>query len=147
MIKKKKISPVKLMMHYWLSISGLKGDVWCTSWVTRLARNLGLLANSTITFIITPCWIIDYVYFNKAHMLKRGKNDKTMMMYKDYINEFEMSDRNLGLYVVESFVFDLQKKVQEPRRSASARLTRNPNLRYHDEDTAPAGPTHQLRQI
>jgi hypothetical protein len=27
MIKKKKVSPVKLMMHYWLGISGLKGDV------------------------------------------------------------------------------------------------------------------------
>jgi hypothetical protein len=40
-------------------------------------------------------------------MLKRGKNEKTMMMYKDYINEFEMSDRNLSLCVVEFFVFDL----------------------------------------
>jgi hypothetical protein len=34
MIKNKKVSLVKLMMHYWLSIPGLKGDVWCTSWVT-----------------------------------------------------------------------------------------------------------------
>jgi hypothetical protein len=95
------------MMHYWLSIPRLKGDVWCTSWVTHLARNLGLLANVTITYITTPRWIIDYVYFKKAHMLKRGKNGKTMMMYKDYTNEFEMPDQNLGLYVVESFVFDL----------------------------------------
>jgi uncharacterized protein YfkK (UPF0435 family) len=30
MIKKKKVSPVKLMIHYWLSIPRLKGDVWCT---------------------------------------------------------------------------------------------------------------------
>jgi hypothetical protein len=110
MIKKKKVSLVKLMMHYWLTIPGLKGDVWCTSWVTRLARNLDLLANATITYITTPRWIIDYVYFNKAHMLKRGKNGKTVMMYKDYMNEFEMPDRNLGLYVVVSFVFDLQNK-------------------------------------
>jgi hypothetical protein len=83
MIKKKKVCPVKLMMHYWLTISGLKGDVWCTSWVTHLARNFGLLANATITYITTPRWIIDNVYFNKAHKLKRGKNGKTMMMYKD----------------------------------------------------------------
>jgi hypothetical protein len=40
-------------------------------------------------------------------MLKRGKNGKTMMMYKDYINEFEMPNQNLDLYVVEPFVFDL----------------------------------------
>jgi hypothetical protein len=107
MIKNKKVSLVKLMLHYWLSIPGLKGDVWCTSWVTHLAINLGLLANATITYITTPRWIIDYVYFNKAHMLKRGKNGKTVMMYKDNTNEFEMLDRNLGLYVMEFFVFDL----------------------------------------
>jgi hypothetical protein len=53
MIKKKKVSLVKLMMHYWLTTPRLKGDVWCTSWVTRLARNLGLLANGTITYITT----------------------------------------------------------------------------------------------
>jgi hypothetical protein len=97
MIKKKKVSPIKLLMNYWLSIPRLKGDVWCTSWATRLARNLVLLDNATITYITTPHWIIDYAYFNKAHMLKRGKNGKTMMMYKHYINEFEMPNQNLGL--------------------------------------------------
>jgi hypothetical protein len=107
MIKKKKVSPIKLMMHYWLTIPRLKGDVWCSSWVTRLARNLGLLANATVTYITTPRWIVDYVYFNKSHMLKRGENGKTMMMYKDYMNDFELLDKNLGLYAVESLVFDL----------------------------------------
>jgi hypothetical protein len=51
-----------------------------------------------------------------------------------------MPDQNLGLYVVQPFVFDLQKKGQEPRRSASVRFTHNLNSRYHGEDTAPAGP-------
>jgi hypothetical protein len=37
-------------------------------------------------------------------MLKRVKNGKTVMMYKDNTNEFEMPDRNLGLYVME-FLF------------------------------------------
>jgi hypothetical protein len=100
------------MMHYWLTILGLKGDVWCTSWVTHLARNLGLLANATITYITTPRWIIDYVYFNKAHMLKRGKNGKTMMMYKDYTNEFEMPDQNLGLHVVSLLFFICKRREQ-----------------------------------
>jgi hypothetical protein len=40
-------------------------------------------------------------------MLKKGKNGKTMMMYKDYVNEYELPDQNLGLYVAETFVFDL----------------------------------------
>jgi hypothetical protein len=76
MIKKKKVSHVKLMMHYWLSIPGLKGDVWCTSRVTRLARNLGLLANATVTYITTPRWIIDYIYFTRLTCLKGVKMAK-----------------------------------------------------------------------
>jgi hypothetical protein len=42
--------------------------------------------------------------------------------------------------VEESFVFDLQKKGQESRKSAFSRFTRNPNTRYRGEDTALAGP-------
>ena len=40
-------------------------------------------------------------------MLKNGKDGKIVMMYMDYINEFSSLDWNLGLYVVDSFVFDL----------------------------------------
>jgi len=70
MIKIKKISPVKLMMDHWLEIPGLKGDVGCTSLVIRLAKNLGLLQDASITYIDTPHWLIDYNYFNHAHTKK-----------------------------------------------------------------------------
>jgi hypothetical protein len=76
MIKKRKVSPVKLMMNYWLSILGLKGSVTCTSWVTRLVNNLGLLENANVTFVDTPRRILGYTFFNKAHMLKKGKKWK-----------------------------------------------------------------------
>ena len=71
MIKRKKVSPIKFMMNHWTEIPSLKGDVGCTSLVTRIARNLGLLANTSITYIDSPRWIIDYGYFNHAHMLKK----------------------------------------------------------------------------
>jgi hypothetical protein len=35
-----------------------------------------------------------------------------MMMYKDYINEFEMSDRNLSLCVVEFFFWFVEKRTR-----------------------------------
>jgi len=140
MVKRKKASPVKFMMAQWAEIPRLKGDVGCTSLVTRIARNLGLLANASITYIDSPRWIIDYGYFNHAHMLKKGKDGKIVMMYMDYINEFPLPDRNLDLYVVDLFVFDLQKIEQAPRRSASTRITRNPQPRYHGDDPIPEGP-------
>ena len=76
MVKRKKVSPIKFTMAQWAEIPGLKGDVGCTSLVTRIARNLGLLANASITYIDSPRWIIDYGYFNHAHMLKRARMGK-----------------------------------------------------------------------
>jgi hypothetical protein len=69
---------------------------------------LGLLENASIVYIDDiPRWLIDYEYFNQAHMLKKGKNRKLVMMYMDYTNEFPLLDRTLDLYAVASFVFDL----------------------------------------
>jgi hypothetical protein len=72
-------------------------------------------------------------------MLKKGKNGKIVMMYMDYTNEFLLSDRNLGLYAVDSFVFDLQRKEEAPHRSASVRIMRNLNPRYCGDDPASKG--------
>ena len=62
------------------------------------------------------------------------------MMYMDYINKFSLPNRNLGLYVVDSFVFDLQKIEQAPRRSASTRITHNPQPWYYGDDPILEGP-------
>ena len=114
------------MMKQWKEIPDLKGDVGCTSLVTRIAKCMGLLENASVAYIDDiPRGHIDYEYFVQAHMLKKKKDGKLVMMYMDYTNEIPLPDQNLGLYVVKSFVFDLQVKEAAPRWSASARLTRN----------------------
>ena len=72
-------------------------------------------------------------------MLKKGKDEKLVMMYVDYTTEFPLLGRNLGLYAVDSFVFDLQRKDKAPRRSASMRITRNPQPRYRGDNPIPEG--------
>jgi hypothetical protein len=65
MTKKEKFSLVKLMAHYWLTITRLKrGAVTCTSWVTRIANGLGLLDSAAIAYINSPRRIIDYSFFS-----------------------------------------------------------------------------------
>ena len=115
------------MMKQWKEILDLKGDVGCASLVTRIAKNLGLLNNASVAYIDDiPRWIIGYEYFVQTHMLKKKKDEKLVMMYMDYINKILLPDQNLGLYAVQSFLFNLQVKEAAPRRSTSARLTRNP---------------------
>jgi hypothetical protein len=72
------IAPKSVHLLFFLVV----GDDGCTSLVTRIAKNLGLLENASVAYIDDiPCWIIDYEYFNQAHMLKKGKDMKLVMMY------------------------------------------------------------------
>ena len=80
------------MMNHWTEIPGLKGDVGCTSLATHIAKKLGLLENASVTYIDVPHWLIDYDYFNHAHMLKKGKDRKLVMMYMNYTTEFLLPD-------------------------------------------------------
>ena len=66
-----KFIPMKFMMNHWIEIPSLKGDVGCTSLVTHIAKNLDLLEEASVTYIDVPRWLIDYDYFNHAHMLKK----------------------------------------------------------------------------
>jgi hypothetical protein len=74
-------------------------------------------------------------------MLKKNQDEKLVMMCMNYTTEIPLPDRNLDLYAMDSFVFDLQVKEAAPHRSASARLTRNPQPRYRGDDLILEGPT------
>ena len=140
MVKRRKVSPIKFMMNQWKEVFELMGDVGCTSLVTRIAQNLGLLKNASLSYIddIDP-WYIDYGYFLQAHKLKKNNNGQLVMMYLGYTIEIPLPDRNLGLYAMNSFIFELQVKEAAPHRSASARISRNPHPRYRADDPIPEG--------
>lgn len=48
----------------------------------------------------------------------------------------------LGVFVVSSFLMDLQVKISAPRRSASARLATQPQVQYRGADPIPEGPAY-----
>lgn len=80
------VAPVREMVDHWLTISDLVGDIECTSLVTRIANNLGLLTNASVTYLSELRGYIDYGYFSKAHMLRRKKNgDGTTQLYMTYL--------------------------------------------------------------
>ena len=64
------------------------------------------------------------------------------MIYKGYVNEYELPNRSLGLYVVENFVLILQRLENRVGRCPSARVTGNTAPRYRGEDDTPLGPAH-----
>ena len=56
MVKRKKVSPIKFMMNQWLEVFTLVGGVECTSLVTRIATNMGLVHTSLLSYIVESCW-------------------------------------------------------------------------------------------
>ena len=80
----------------------LMGDVECTSLATRIARNLGLLSNASLSWIDTNRWYLDYDYFCHAHILKKRKNGQLIMMYLGCKNEIMLPNQDLGLYAMNS---------------------------------------------
>jgi len=71
MIKKRKASPVKLMLSYWKTLPTMrKWSISFTSCITCLAASLELPSNATLTFILDDCIITGYDFFFRAHMLK-----------------------------------------------------------------------------
>ena len=53
MVKRKKVSPVKFMMNQWLEVFTLVGDVECTSFVTGITTNMGLMQRPFVSRV-TP---------------------------------------------------------------------------------------------
>jgi len=65
MIKKRKTSPVKLMLSYWKTVPTIrKCSISFTSRITRLAASLDLLSKATLTFIPHDRRIIGYDFFS-----------------------------------------------------------------------------------
>ena len=64
------------------------------------------------------------------------------MMYLRYTNEIPLPNQDLSLCAMNSFTFDLQVKEAAPHRSASARLTHDPQPQYHGADPIPEGPSY-----
>jgi hypothetical protein len=52
MVKRRKVSPVKFMMKQRKEILEFKGDVGCTPLVTCIAKNLGLLENASVDYLM-----------------------------------------------------------------------------------------------
>ena len=66
MVRRRKVSLVKFMMNQWKEVFELKGEVRCTSLVTRIAQNLGLLKNTSLSYIDDiDRWYIEYEYVSR----------------------------------------------------------------------------------
>jgi hypothetical protein len=96
-LKRKVVSPVKILVEHWLSFPNLVGDVSCTSLITWIADDLGILGDATIISIDTPREIIGYNYFRQGRWVKRIQEK---LHYIHNNNTIPLPNMGLGRYSV-----------------------------------------------
>jgi hypothetical protein len=67
-----------MLVEHWLSFPNLVGDVSCTSLITRIADDLGILGDATIISIDNRREIIGYNYFHQGRWVKKIQENGTI---------------------------------------------------------------------
>jgi len=97
MVNKINISPAQSLVKQWLSNFKMMGPIECTSLVTRIASNMGIL-DGNIPFIEGPRALIDEAYLVQGHTLKKGPDDLLVFFCLGYANEISLPNAVYHLY-------------------------------------------------
>ena len=73
-----RVSPAWSMVEYWSKTFTRDGDVEITSWVTRIATNIGLLDGALINYISAEREELTLDHFLQAHPLREDKGEGTL---------------------------------------------------------------------
>ena len=65
----------------------MMGPIECTSLVTRIVSNMGILEGNPVHFIEDDRVLIDEFYLVQGHVLKKGLNDSLIFFSLSYSNE------------------------------------------------------------
>jgi hypothetical protein len=104
-LKRQAVSPVKLLVEHWLSFPNLVGDVSCTSLITQIADDVGILGDATIISIDTPREIISYGYFHQGRWVNKIQEK---LHYIHNKSALPLPNPRLGIYFVQYFLINEQ---------------------------------------
>ena len=125
MLKKIKIALVKEIFRHWLETFKASVSISCTSLVTHIASNIGVLDGKDVTYISTPCIDINEHYLMQGHHLKYDDAGNLVFFFSGYTNEIPLPNLGFSLYKSPSLTFTLVEQEEACRSSVSSRATRS----------------------
>ena len=124
MVEKKRYAPVLDIVHHWMGMRATNTPISITSFVTRIAANLGLLENAQLYYF--PDDTSHYVgetHFVQAHFMRRdAANGKMIMTWFGHSLELPLLAPQFDMYTVRSLTMQLD--VEPPRQSIGGVMTR-----------------------
>ena len=97
----------------------MTGPIECTSLVTRIASNMGILDGNPVLFVEDPYALIDEAYLVQGHTLRRGPNDSLVFFSLGYANEISLLNVGYHLYNCHSLTIPLVPQEEARRHSIS----------------------------
>ena len=123
MVSKIKVSPVKLLVNYWLNSIEYGKPIYFTSFITRIADTFGLLESHYFEDIGYVRGVVDENFFINANMLIRDPNGELKMIYPGYTTEIPLPCARRRLYGVRTLTIRLAR-VASPDVAGTRRVTR-----------------------
>ena len=144
------------MLYHWMKLVWDENFISITSFVTRIASELGVLANAQVAFLPpdTPNLVTES-HFIRAHFLRKNPSTDTyVMIYKGYNFEVPLPAPQFKIYHVDTLSMPLEsvleeEPLEEPRLSVARVMTRAQRRaaqerlqkQAQDAQTAGTGPT------
>ena len=128
MINKIRVSPARAMVKQWLTNFRMMGPIECTSLVTRIVSNMGILEGNLIRFIEDDRVLISVFYLVQGHILKKSPNDSLVFFSLGYSNEIPLPSTKYHLYNCRSLTTPLIPQEVARRHSVfglPGRITRS----------------------
>ena len=95
------------MVKQWLTNFRMMGPIECTSLVTRIVSNMGILEGNLIRFIEDDRVLISVFYLVQGHILKKSPNDSLVFFSLGYSNEIQLPNAEYHLYNCHSLTTPL----------------------------------------
>lgn len=140
MTNKIRMSPIKLLVNFWLSAFDFEIPIYFTSLITRIAETLGLLESNTFEYIAFPRDIINEEMFIEVQVLKRDSRGQLKMIYPGHTAEVPLPCERRRLYVLRTLTLKLDQEARGQSTAGTSRMTRSMTRAAQMEEAGPSQP-------
>ncbi|KAG0514695.1 hypothetical protein BDA96_10G215300 [Sorghum bicolor] len=124
MVCKIKVSPVKLLVDYWLNSIEYGKPVYFTSFITRIAESTDALEPHTFEYITSARDVLNEDVFININVLKRGPSFGLKMVYSGYTVEVPLPCEKCQLYALRTLTIKLDKESRSQNIVGPRQMTR-----------------------
>ena len=146
MVRKIKVSPVKLLVNFWLSYIEYNKPIYFTSFITRIAETFGLLDTHTFEHIDHARDVLGEEFFISINVLKKGPRGGLRMIYPGHTVEVPLPCEKRRLYALRTLTIKMDRVARDQTVAGTSRVTRGMSRAAQLEQGGPSHPVEDVEE-